>query len=189
MSSLSKIGNQVPAEPEHSNPNDEKHIGWLATDVARMMRTVFDRRVRTLGLTRPQWLALVRLKRRPGCSQSELADMMEIEKAPLGRIVDRLTEKGWIERRAHAQDRRVNRIYLTDRGERVYAAISPISVTTVADALTDLSPKDREHLSRLLSVVKATLTGMVESDPTPEISWPADVDDTEAGALQPVQAL
>ena len=182
---------QVPTEPGHANPNDEKHIGWLVTDVARMMRTVFDRRVRALGLTRPQWLALVRLKRRPGCSQSELADMMEIEKAPLGRIVDRLTEKGWIERRADAQDRRINRIYLTDRGERVFAAISPISVTTVDDALTDLSQKDREHLSRLLFVVKATLTGMVESDPTPEISWPVDdsVDDVEADPRQPIQAL
>ena len=66
------------------HPGDERHFGWLATDVARLMRTVFDRRVRTLGLTRPQWLALVRLKRRPGVSQSELADMMEIEKAPAG---------------------------------------------------------------------------------------------------------
>ena len=33
----------------HANPNDEKHIGWLVTDVARMMRTVFDRRARALG--------------------------------------------------------------------------------------------------------------------------------------------
>lgn len=186
-----KIGDQVPTDSGHSNPNDEKHIGWLVTDVARMMRTVFDRRVRALGLTRPQWLALVRLKRRPGCSQSELADMMEIEKAPLGRIVDRLTEKGWIERRADAQDRRINRIYLTDRGERVFAAISPISVATVEDALVDLSAKDREHLSRLLFGVKATLTGMVENDSTPEISWPGDdtVDDTAADVRQPVQAL
>ena len=187
--SHANIGDQVPTEPGHANPNDEKHIGWLVADVARMTRTVFDRRVRALGLTRPQWLALVRLKRRPGCSQSELADMMEIEKAPLGRIVDRLTEKGWIERRADAQDRRINRIYLTDRGERVYAAISPISVSTVEDALVELSAQDREHLSRLLFVVKATLTGMVESDPAPEISWPDDVDDAEAEALQPVQAL
>ena len=163
------------------------HIGWLVADVARMMRTVFDRRVRETGLTRPQWLALVRLKRRPGCSQSELADMMEIEKAPLGRIVDRLTEKGWIERRPDQVDRRVNRIYLTDRGERVFAAISPISVATVEDALSDLPAADRDQLSRLLFVVKSTLSDMAESDPAPEISWPGD--DAVAADLQPIEVI
>lgn len=172
--------NSIDGDQAHTNPNHELHIGWLVTDVARMTRTVFDRRVRALGLTRPQWLALVRLKRRPGCSQSELADIMEIEKAPLGRIVDRLTEKGWIERRPDAQDRRINRIYLTDRGERVYAAISPISVSTMEDALSELSPDDCEQLSRLLLIMKSTLTGMAESDPAPEIFWPDDEVEAEA---------
>lgn len=177
----------ILADASHTNPNDEMHIGWLVADVARMMRTVFDRRVRETGLTRPQWLALVRLKRRPGCSQSELADMMEIEKAPLGRIVDRLTEKGWIERRPDAQDRRINRIYLTDRGERVFAAISPISVATVEDALSDLPAADRDQLSRLLFVVKSTLADMAESDPAPEITWPGD--DTAADDRQPIEVV
>ena len=62
-------------------PNTDEHIGVMISDVARLMRTVFDRRVRRLGLTRAQWLALTRLHRRPGASQSELADMMEVEKA------------------------------------------------------------------------------------------------------------
>ena len=181
-------GNSKDGDQAHSNPNHERHIGWLVADVARMMRTVFDRRVRALGLTRPQWLALVRLKRRPGCSQSELADMMEIEKAPLGRIVDRLTEKGWIERRADRLDRRINRIYLTDRGERVFAAISPSSVATVEDALTELSTQDREQLSRLLAVVKTTLADMSESDPAPEIAWPDDPVDAEVHQSTLVQS-
>jgi DNA-binding MarR family transcriptional regulator len=99
--------------------SDEHHFGWITADVSRLMRTVFDRRMRKLGLTRAQWLALTRLHRRPGASQQELADMMEIEKAPAGRILDRLQDKGWIERRADATDRRINRIYLTERGERI----------------------------------------------------------------------
>ncbi len=82
---------------------DNLQFGWLTADTARLFRTVFARRVRELGLTRAQWLALTRVNRRPGVSQSELADMMEIEKAPAGRIVDRLQQKGWIERRADAQ--------------------------------------------------------------------------------------
>ena len=58
-------------------PNDDDYIGYVLSDVARLIRTVFDRRVRELGLTRAQWLVLTRLTRRPGASQTELADMLE----------------------------------------------------------------------------------------------------------------
>ena len=149
---------------------EDRHFGWLTADVSRLMRTVFDRRVKALGLTRPQWLALVRLNRRPGASQSELADMMEIEKAPAGKIVDRMEEKGWVERRPDPLDRRINRIHLTDRGERIFAAIQPISLSTVNDALEDLSPADRDRLTALLSRVKSSLLDMADSDPTPTFS-------------------
>ena len=96
--------------------NTDDFIGVMISDVARLMRTAFDRRVRKLGLTRAQWLALTRLHRRPGASQSELADMMEVEKATAGRLIDRLEAKGWVERRAQDGDRRINRVYLTAGG-------------------------------------------------------------------------
>ena len=83
------------------------------SDVARLMRTVFDRRVRGFGLTRAQWLVLTRLYRRPGASQTELADMLEVDRASAGRMVDRMEKGGWVERRADAGDRRVNRLHLT----------------------------------------------------------------------------
>ncbi len=151
--------------------SDERYFGWLAADVARLMRTVFDRRVKLLGLTRPQWLALVRLKRRPGASQSELADMMEIEKAPAGKIVDRMQERGWVERRADPTDRRINRIYLTDRGDRVHAGIWPVAESTVNDALVDLSREDRARLAGLMAAVKARLIHMANQNDPSDLEW------------------
>ena len=94
----------------------------------------------------------------------ELADMMEIEKAPAGKIVDRMEEKGWVERRPDISDRRINRIHLTDRGERVYAAIQPISQSTIDDALDDLSSVERERLTALLARVKTRLLETAERD-------------------------
>jgi DNA-binding MarR family transcriptional regulator len=151
-------------------PDTDRNFGWLTTDVARLMRTVFDRRVKALGLTRPQWLAIVRLKRRPGASQSELADMMEIERAPAGKIVDRLQERGWVERRPDPDDRRINRIFLTDLGERVHAAIWPIAQSTVADALVDLSEAEVNRLNLLLARVKSRLVAMSDNDSVVEIA-------------------
>jgi MarR family transcriptional regulator, transcriptional regulator for hemolysin len=150
-----------------SNPDD--HIGFMISDVARLMRTVFDRRVRRLGLTRAQWLALTRLHRRPGASQSELADVMEVEKATVGRLIDRLEAKGWVERRAQAGDRRVNRVYLTSEAERLHERIWRIAETTVEDALAQLSRREAAQLRKLLGRVKSRLNGMAEA-PVPELA-------------------
>src|SRR5215203_3616368 len=94
-------------------PNTDEFIGVMISDVARMLRTTFDRRVRKLGLTRAQWLLLTRLHRRPGASQTELADMLEIDRASAGRMIDRMEKAGWVQRRPDDVDRRINRLYLT----------------------------------------------------------------------------
>jgi DNA-binding MarR family transcriptional regulator len=155
---------------------DKLQFGWLTADTARLLRTVFARRVREGGLTRAQWLALTRINRRPGVSQSELAEMMEIEKAPAGRILDRLEEKGWIERRAKPSDRRVNRICLTQQGARIHAAIAPLADATIRDALAGLTPAEQARLVALMSKVKAQLTTLAASDPRADFS---DFDDIE----------
>lgn len=144
---------------------DERYLGYLVSDVARLLRTVFDRRVRRLGLTRAQWLVLTRLHRRPGLNQSELADHLEIEKASAGRLIDRLELKGWIERRPDAHDRRVNRVHLTPRAEQVHAAIWPIATATVDDALDDLDAGERRLLADLMSRVKWKLQSLAEREP------------------------
>jgi MarR family transcriptional regulator, transcriptional regulator for hemolysin len=149
-----------------SNPDEP--IGFLISDVARLMRTVFDRRVRKLGLTRAQWLVLTRLHRRPGASQSELADMMEVEKATAGRLIDRLEAKGWVERRAQAGDRRINRVYLTPEAERVHKRIWRIAEATVDDALVDLSQREAGQLFKLLGRVKSRLTEIADN-PAPQL--------------------
>jgi DNA-binding MarR family transcriptional regulator len=142
--------------------NPDEHIGFMISDVARLLRTVFDRRVRRLGLTRAQWLVLTRLHRRPGASQSELADMMEVEKPSAGRMIDRLETKGWVERRAQKGDRRINRIYLTPEAERVHKRIWRIAEATVADALADLSNPEAAQLMKLLARVKGRLVELLD---------------------------
>lgn len=147
--------------------NPDEHIGFMISDVARLMRTVFDRRARKLGLTRAQWLVLTRLHRKPGASQSELADMMEVEKATAGRLIDRLEAKGWVQRRAQAGDRRVNRVYLTPEAERVHKRIGRIGEATVNDALAGLSDAEAGQLLELLGRVKGRLLDMADSPPPP----------------------
>jgi DNA-binding MarR family transcriptional regulator len=149
------------------SPEDERHIGFLISDVARLMRTAFDRRVRTLGLTRSQWLVINRLHRRPGATQSELAEMLEVEKATAGRMVDRMEKKGWVERRPDASDRRVNRLFLTAEADLIQVQLAQIADRTVDDALALLSAREREQFSEWMRQVKRQLQAMLEPKPGP----------------------
>lgn len=145
-------------------PNTEEYIGVVISDVARLLRTEFDRRVRRLGITRAQWLVLTRLHRRPGASLSELADMMEVEKATAGRMIDRLVANGWVERRTARDDRRVKRVYLTADAERVHKRIWRIAEQTVDAGLADLSARESRQLMDLLQRVKTTLVSAGGND-------------------------
>lgn len=144
--------------------DDERHIGFLISDVARLMRTAFDRRVRQLGLTRSQWLVINRLHRRPGATQSELAEMLEVEKATAGRMVDRMEKKGWVVRRPDAADRRVNRLHLTADADLIQVQLAQIADRTVDDALALLSDREREQFSDAMRRVKNQLQAMLEPE-------------------------
>jgi MarR family transcriptional regulator for hemolysin len=147
---------------------DERHIGFLISDVARLMRTAFDRRVRRLGLTRSQWLVINRLHRHPGVTQSELAEMLEVEKATAGRMVDRMENKGWVARRPDASDRRVNRLHLTEEADLIQLQLAEIADRTVDDALALLSAYEREQFSEWMRQVKRQLQAMLEPGADPE---------------------
>ena len=143
--------------------DDERYLGFLISDAARLQRTVFDRRMRRLGLTRSQWLVLRRLHRKPGASQSELAELLEVEKATAGRLIDRLEDNGWVERRPDADDRRINRIYMTQEAEKINLKIGPVAEAMVEESLQGLSAKDRERLTDLMIHVKRRLQAMADA--------------------------
>ncbi|WP_431269375.1 MarR family winged helix-turn-helix transcriptional regulator [Dankookia sp. P2] len=91
----------------------EPNLLILLNDVARLIRTQADRRARAHGMTRAQWMILVRLRRCGGMTQRELAEILEVEPITVGRLVDRLAARKLVERRADPADRRVWRLHLT----------------------------------------------------------------------------
>ena len=176
--------------PEKAASQDEEHyIGYTITDVARLLRTVFERRVRSLGLTRAQWVTIARLNRRPGLSQSEVADLLEIEKASAGRLIDRMEATGWSERRADPRDRRINRLHLTTEARRLHAIIWPIAEATVDDALSELSRTERRTLSKLMQRVKGQLLELAGDDPALQDFAFANEDQKDKAETQPIAAL
>src|SRR3954447_3980356 len=132
-----------------------------------MMRSAFDRRVRRLGLTRSQWLVLSLLHRRPGVSQSELAEMLEVEPAAAGRMIDRLERRNWLVRRPDPLHRRITRLTLTAEAEAVQEEMGGIAVELLDDAMALLSEAERVALGDMLERIKSQLQGMGPRTPAP----------------------
>ena len=138
-------------------PNPERNLGFLLADISRLTRKEFDRRVRDLGLTRAQWLFLYYIDRQPGCTQSELAELLQMEKITVSRQADRLEKAGWIQRDDHAADARAYRLKLTPRAERIIARLEERAERLRHDYLDGISPLRRSTLLAELTLIKANL--------------------------------
>jgi MarR family transcriptional regulator for hemolysin len=144
----------MPLEPfEHL-------LGFMLNDVSRLLRTRFDQRAKSHGLTRSQWRVLVHLARAEGIIQSGLAEILEVERMTLGRLIDRLEVAGWVERRRDSKDRRVRRLYLTAMARPTLSDIMKIATDMHDEALHGLSNDDLNRLMQTLLVIKNNLIEM-----------------------------
>ena len=99
-------------------------LGFLVHDVSRLRRTVVDKALKPLGVTRSQWWVLANLSRDGnGMMQTELAHVLDIGKVALGGLLDRLEANGYVARRADPDDRRAKRVELTEPGATLLASI------------------------------------------------------------------
>jgi DNA-binding MarR family transcriptional regulator len=137
--------------------NLERNFGFLVHDVARLLRTTFDRRVKDMGLTRSQWWVLNHLYRDDGMTQAQLADLLEVERPTLGRLLDRLENNGWVRREACGTDRRAKRVFLTEAMGPSMREMRSIAAAVRADALCGLDPEEQEEFVDTLLAVKGNL--------------------------------
>jgi MarR family transcriptional regulator, transcriptional regulator for hemolysin len=126
----------------------------LLNDVARLMRTRFDQRARTRGMTRAQWVILARLSRQPGLSQNEMAAICEVEPITVGRLIDRLETRGFVERRPDPADRRIRRLHLLPAAQSVLDEISGYREELSEAILSGLDGPKRELLVDALLQIK-----------------------------------
>jgi DNA-binding MarR family transcriptional regulator len=144
--------------------------GFLMHDIARLMRYRFDARARDLGVTRPQWRALLHLARNPGSTQTELADMLDVEQITLCRMVDRLAEAGLVERRADPSDRRVRRLHLLEPAHGIVDQLAEIGAELENEVLSPLTAEERAALFRNLARVRDGLRRPFGEDAQKEVA-------------------
>ncbi|BCH23459.1 hypothetical protein MesoLjLc_31700 [Mesorhizobium sp. L-8-10] len=150
-------------------------LGYLIHDVSRLRRVTYDRELAPLDITRSQWWVLAFVSRNDGLPQTQLANELDVGKVALGSLIDRLQAAGFVERRADEKDRRVKRVFLTDKARQLIDQIGPINDSFNARILKGIPREDLELTSRTLFAMKTNLLSMAVERPGGEI----DLDDED----------
>lgn len=139
---------------ESQTPRD---IGLRLSAVARMLRQEFDRTVAELGITRSQWTMIVVVARRPGATQREIAEVLDVSEASAGRLIDRLCADGLLERHEHPDDRRARVVSVTDKARPLLEKLSDLGRSNEQRVFRDFSEAELDSLSNLLDKLYRTL--------------------------------
>jgi MarR family transcriptional regulator for hemolysin len=140
----------------------ENNVGCFIIESARLMRKVFDRRVKKLGVTRSQWSVLINLKHHEGITQSELAELVEIEKPSLVKLLDKLESSDMVIRKGDEIDRRIKRVFLTESAWGLITEINKEGLILRQEFLMGISAKEQQNLIELLGKVKHNLITLSE---------------------------
>jgi DNA-binding MarR family transcriptional regulator len=110
----------------------------------------FKKRLAVYNLTPIQHLILEVLWHENGLSAKEIGDRLVLDPATLSGVLDRMTTGGWTIKQTDPDDRRIMRIYLTDKSNTLKAGLTYERDQSNADILGSLTMEDKVLLKRLL---------------------------------------
>lgn len=133
-------------------PEIYEMAGHLIRRLNQISASVFADRMAREGreLTPVQFAALTAVEAEPGIDQATLAGAIAYDRATIGGVVDRLEQKGLIERTVSQKDRRARTLCLTKKGRRLLDEVRPIVWDLQKDILAGLDPSEQKDLLALL---------------------------------------
>lgn len=134
-----------------------RNFGFLLKDLSRLFASNFERHSAPLGLTLVQCKVLAYLQRNEGISQARLAFLTDTDPMTLGRLLERMSADGLVERRIDPADRRARCIYLCEAALPVLDEIWRLSDLVRGEAMSGISATERALLLQLMQRVHANL--------------------------------
>ena len=133
-------------------------VGSLLHDAAHLLRLRIDEALRPYDLTRVSWMAIGIIEQNEMLTQSDLAARLELGTAATGKLVDRLQERGLVERHDDPEDRRANLLAVTPGARDLLERLKSVGEALREEVLQDLGEAERRQLQRSLQKIKTRLT-------------------------------
>jgi DNA-binding MarR family transcriptional regulator len=125
--------------------------GKASTAIARRLQKNFKQA--GIEITVEQWSVLYQLWKTDGLSQQELCNATFRDKPSITRLVDNLEKLKLVKRVSSKEDRRMNRIYLTEQAGQLEAQTMEVANKTLNEALEGVSAENINICKEVLQVV------------------------------------
>ena len=140
----------------------ERELAFLLVDAGRKLNDAHDVNMKPLSLTRSQWRVMAYVSRKPGISQTELAETIECSRMAITGLLDRMQSKGVVERREVESDRRVRSVFLTNKGKALVKEMDQTAKQVLEEIFAGTTKGELAQLYDLLETIKANAASIVE---------------------------
>src|SRR5690606_21225691 len=144
--------------------SSENKYNLLSGRVSLLLNRFLSQQFKNKGvnLTREQWSVLAVLWKTDGCSQQVIANSTSRDKPSVTRLVDNLVRDGYVIRKNHENDRRLNLIFLTEKGKEVEKVVMEIVDATIEKATKGLSDEQIVAIRDAFQVVYENLNAYIK---------------------------
>lgn len=129
------------------------HVGALQDEFARTSMRAQSKEMVDQHLTLGQFRALILLHGKGGLTMSEVAEVLAMRPNIATGVVQRLEDRGWVERSRDADDGRVRRVSLTGEGRATVDGIVAEAQRDFAQVVSALSDEQLEQLAGILETL------------------------------------
>ncbi len=143
--------------------DDSLHYLIMANQM--LVQKALLERLKDTGLTIGQPKILDYLKEHDGSNQKEIAKACFLEAGSLTIILNKMEEKGLIERRMLNGNRRSFHIFLTAAGKEKQQLVDRAFCEIEKEAISDIPEKDLEQFMAVYSKIYSNLSGILEKQP------------------------
>lgn len=135
----------------------------VRTEIARLAYHLRTPATRS-GITPTRLAALAALARHPhGLRQGDLAELMNVSAPSMTRLVEIMTEAGWVERERDPDDGRALLLVLSPVGVKTLETLREETTSVLSDELSDLTDAERAALEAAVPVLRKLADRHVES--------------------------
>ncbi len=127
---------------------------------SRIKKCFFDRlQENGINITPEQYLVLDILWEKQSLSQQNIADIIEKDKNSVTKIIDSLEKKNLVKRVVDKNDRRINKIELTDEAIALEKVTTEVAINFMNDAVKGIDNQDLDNFVKVMQQLKNNLEG------------------------------
>ncbi|PMC37847.1 MarR family transcriptional regulator [Bacillus sp. UMB0899] len=125
--------------------------------IARALDSISNIEFKEYDLTKGQYLYLVRIFENPGIIQEKLAEMIKVDRTTAARAIKKLELNGFIEKKDDEHNKKIKRLFPTEKGKLVYPFIKRENDYSNMVALEGFSESEIETIFTLIQRVRKNI--------------------------------